>query len=136
VNATPYSMAAVLATGDLERFYAGLSMLVSSAADGGRCAALASFRSLEVMLDEDLLQHAQDPDLTPGLSWNGRDTFARSLLELRDTALGLDSLSLYACSASVEAMSLTAGAVEDRLAGVMSTPRFLRESRGATLLFV
>jgi hypothetical protein len=33
-------------------------------------------------------------------------------------------------------MSLTAMDVEERLAGVMSTPRFLRESRGATLLFV
>jgi hypothetical protein len=33
-------------------------------------------------------------------------------------------------------MSLTAGAVEERLAGVMSTPRFLREAQGATLIFV
>jgi hypothetical protein len=89
-----------------------------------------------VMLDGDLLQHAQDPDLTPGLSWNGRDTFARSLLELRDTALGLDALDIYACAASVETMSVTAATVDERLAGVMSTPRFLRETQGATLLFV
>jgi peroxiredoxin family protein len=136
VNATPYCMAAVLATGDLERFYAGLSMLVSSAADGGRCAALASFRSLELLLDGDLLQHAEEPDLTPGLSWNGRDTFARSLFELRDTALGLDGLDIYACAASVETMCVTTATVEERLAGVMSTPRFLRETQGATLLFI
>ena len=51
-------------------------------------------------------------------------------------ALGLESLTLFACSASVESMSLTPLAVEERLAGVMSTPRFLRETRGATFLFV
>jgi hypothetical protein len=33
-------------------------------------------------------------------------------------------------------MNLTAAAVEDQLAGVMSTPRFLRETGGAALLFI
>ena len=129
-------MAAVLATGDLQRFYAGLSMLVSSAADGGRCAALASFRSLELLLDDDLLQRAGEPELTPGLSWNGRETFARSLFELRDTALDLEGLDIYACAASVETMCVTPATIEERLTGVMSTPRFLRETQGAALLFV
>jgi peroxiredoxin family protein len=130
------TLAAVVSTGDLERFYSGLSVLVSAAADGQPCAALAAFGGLALLLDDDLYSRAQQPEATPSLSWAGRETFARSLLELRDTALELDSLSVYACSASVETMSLTAGAVEERLAGVMSTPRFLRESRGATLLFV
>jgi hypothetical protein len=120
----------------MERFYSGLSVLVSSAADGGRCAALASFRALDLLLAEDLLQRAEEPETTPSLSWAGRETFARSLLELRDTALDLDSLSLYACAASVETMSLTPAAVEERLDGVMSTPRFLREAEGARLIFV
>jgi hypothetical protein len=111
-------------------------VLVSSATERTRCAALASFRALDLLLDDELLQHAAEPEATPSLSWAGRDTFARSVLELRDTALGLEGLDLYACAASVETMSLTAGAVEERLAGVMSTPRFLREAQGARLIFV
>jgi peroxiredoxin family protein len=136
VTAPAYSLAAVVATGDFERFYSGLSVLVSTAADGEPCAALAAFSGLGILLDEDLYRRAQEPEATPSLSWAGRETFASSLLELRDTALGLESLSLFACSASVESMSLTPLAVEERLAGVMSTPRFLRETRGATFLFV
>jgi peroxiredoxin family protein len=136
VNAPPYALAAVLSSGEIERFYSGLSVLVSSATDGSRCAALASFRALELLLDDELLQHAAEPEATPSLSWAGRDTFARSVLELRDTALGLEGLDVFACAASVETMSLTPAAVEERLAGVMSTPRFLREAQGATLIFV
>lgn len=136
MNSPPYALAAVLSSGEIERFYSGLSVLVSSATDGSRCAALASFRALELLLDDELLQHAAEPEATPSLSWAGRDTFARSVLELRDTALELEGLDLYACAASVETMSLTPGAVEERLAGVMSTPRFLRETEGATFLFV
>lgn len=136
MNASPYAVAAVLTSGEMERFYSGLSVLVSHASDGSRCAALASFRALDLMLDDDLLQRAAEPETTPALSWVGRDTFARSLLELRDTALGLESLDVFACAASVETMNVTPAAVEERLAGVMSTPRFLREAQGATLLFV
>jgi hypothetical protein len=136
VTAPDYTLAAVVSTGDLERFYSGLSVLVSTAVDGERCAALAAFSGLDLLLDEDLYRRAQEPEATPSLSWAGRETFAASLLELRDTAFGLESLSLFACSASVESMSLTPLAVEERLVGVMSTPRFLRETRGATFLFV
>ncbi|HXD58572.1 MAG TPA: hypothetical protein VN606_11665 [Thermoleophilaceae bacterium] len=131
-----YSLAAVVSTGELERFYSGLSVLVSTAADGERCAVLAAFSGLAIMLDDDLFRRAQEPEATPSLSWAGRETFASSLLELRDTALQLEALTIYACSASVEAMSVTPFAVEERLAGVMSTPRFLRETQGATFLFV
>jgi hypothetical protein len=136
VTPADYTLAAIVSTGELERFYSGLSVLVSTAVDGEPCAALAAFSGLDLLLDEDLYRRAQEPEATPSLSWAGRETFAASLLELRDTALGLDSLSLFACSASVESMSLTPLAAEERLAGVMSTPRFLRETRGATLLFV
>jgi peroxiredoxin family protein len=136
VNPPPYALAAVLSSGEAERFYSGLSVLVSSATDGSRCAALASFRALALLLDDDLLRRAEEPEATPSLSWAGRDTFSHSLLELRDAALGLDGLDFYACAASVETMSLTPAAVEERLAGVMSTPRFLRETQGAALIFV
>jgi peroxiredoxin family protein len=129
-------LAAVLATGVLERLYSGLSVLASTAVDGTPCAALATFRSLELLLDPEVLRRALEPDATPSLSWAGRETFAHSLLELRDTALELDALDLYACSASVDAMGLTAADVEERLAGVMSTPSFLRATAEARLVFV
>ena len=129
-------IAAILATGEPERLYSGLSVLVSAAADGSPCAALAGFRALELLLDENLARRAGDPDATPELSWEGRDTFARSLAELRDTARDLDNLTIHACSASVETMALTAADVEGRLDGVKSTPRFLRDADGAQLLFV
>jgi peroxiredoxin family protein len=131
-----WRLAVVLAAAELERLYSGLSLLVSTAADGTPCGGLVTFRALDLLLDEDLARRAQEPDATPSLSWGGRETFGRSLAELRDTALELDGLELYACSASVETMSLTAGAVEERLDGVMSTPSFLRRAEGATLLFV
>ena len=112
------TLAAVLATGEPERLYSGLSLLVSTAVDGGRCTALATFKALELVLD-------------PPKSARG-ERFDRSLAELIATARDLEQLELYACSASVDLMGVDGG----RLDGVMSTPRFLREARGATLIFV
>lgn len=129
-------LAVVLATGELERFYSGLSLLVSTAAEGRRCAALAVFRGLELLLDPDLLRRGLDPSSTPSLSWSGRETFARSLHELRETAFGLEALSLYACSASVDTMGLSVADVEERLDGVSSTPSFLRDALEASVLYV
>ena len=136
MNGPDPSLAAVLATGEVERLYSGLSLLVSEASAGARCAGLASFRALGLLLDPDLGRHAQEPEATPGLAWAGRETFGRSLDELRDAALELDTLSLYACAASVDTMGLSPGDVEERLDGVLSTPRFLRETAGARLIFV
>ena len=136
VTAPAYQLAVVISSGEPERLYSALSLLVSTAADGSRCAGLAVFRGLDLLLDEDLLRRVQEPDASPALSWAGRETFARSLVELRDTALGLEPLRLFACSASVETMSVTVDSVEERLDGVMSTPRFLRETAGAQLVVV
>jgi peroxiredoxin family protein len=131
-----YTLAAVFATGDMQRLYSGLSLLVSAAVDGEACAVLVTFRSLELVIDPGLGRLAADPEATPGLAWQGREKFARSLAELRDTALSLDSLAVFGCSASIDTMPVSASDVEDRLDGVMSTPRFLRETAGARLLFV
>jgi peroxiredoxin family protein len=136
VNAADYRLAAVISTGEPERLYSGLSLLVSEAAGGAACAGLVAFRALDLLLDRDLERRVQEPEATPVLAWAGRETFARSLAELRDTALSLDSLRLWACSASVETMGLSAADLEQRLEGVMSTPRFLRETEAARLLFV
>ena len=126
----------MLASGEVERLYSGLSVLVSAAADGTPCAGLAAFRALDLLLDHDLARRAMEPEATPSLSWGGRETFGRSLVELRDLAVGLDALELYACAASVETMGLTVADVEEQLDGVRSTPRFLRAIQGAQLLFV
>ncbi len=112
-------------------------MLVSTAADGMPCAALAGFGALGLLLDPDLLRRAQEPEATPSLAWAGRETFARSLVELVDTALELDALTVHACAASVETMALDAADIEARgLDGVKSTPRFLKDAAGARLIFV
>jgi hypothetical protein len=136
VNAPDYRLAAVLSTGEPERLYSGLSLLLSEATDGAPCAGLVAFRALDLLLDPDLERRVQEPEATPVLAWAGRETFARSLAELRDTAFSLDSLRLWACAASVETMGLTPADIEERLEGVLSTPRFLRETSGARLLFV
>jgi peroxiredoxin family protein len=136
VTPADYSLAAVVSTGEPERLYSGLSLLVSTAADGERCAALLAFAALELVLDPGLERRASVPETTPSLSWGGRDTFARSLAELRDAALGLDSLDVWACAASVETMALDREALEARLRGVLSTPRFLRTVGGARLVLV
>jgi peroxiredoxin family protein len=133
-DADSYELAVILSSGEVERLYSGLSVLVSTAAEGERCVALATFRALALLLEPDLGRHAQEPEATPSLSWAGRETFGRSLAELRDTALGLDNLEIYACSASVETMALSQADVDERLAGVMSTPRFLRATAGARRL--
>jgi hypothetical protein len=112
------ALAAILATGEPERLYSGLSVLVSAAVDGDRCLGLATFRSLELLLDR--------PPSGRG------ERFDRSLGELIATAGDLDALELYACSASVQELGLDG----EPLGGVMSTPRFLREARGAELIFV
>ena len=136
MSAASPRFAIVLATGELERLYSGLSLLVSTAAEGIPCAGLAVFRSLALLLDEGLLQRALEPSSTPSLSWAGRETFARSLVELRETALELEGVALYACSASVETMGLGAAEVESRLDGIRSTPRFLRDVADARLVYV
>ena len=123
MTAPSYSLAAILASGEPERLYTGLSLLVTTAAGGERCAGLATFRGLELLVDPDLGGRA--------LAAVGDETFGRSLVELRDTARELDALDLYACPASVDALGVEPGELE-----VMSTPRFLAATAGARLVVV
>ena len=80
-------IAAILESGQPERLYTGLSLLVSAAAEGRPARGLVSFGALAPLLDE-----APPAD----------DTFSRSLHELRETARELDDCRLYACAAAVE----------------------------------
>lgn len=132
----PLSLAAVLASGEPETLYSGLSLLVSSAADGETCAGLATFRALGLLLDPALRQRAEQPSATPPLTPAGRERFAVSLVELLDMSRELDGLSLYACAASVDTMGIDRADIDARLDGVLSMPRFLRQAADARLVFV
>lgn len=114
----------------------GLSLLVSAAADGQPARALVGFGALAPLLDERLLARALRPEAVPHVAGAGREAFARTLAELRDTAVALDDCRLWACAAAVEATGADRALVEQRLDGVMSTPRFLREVAGADLVVV
>jgi peroxiredoxin family protein len=129
-------IAAFLESGDLQRLYSGLSLLVSAATDGRQARALVGFGALAPLLDDRLMARALRPEAAPDVSDAGREAFARTLAELRDTAIELDDCRLWACAAAVEATGTDRALVEARLDGVLSTPRFLREVAGADLVVV
>jgi peroxiredoxin family protein len=129
-------IAAFLESGELQRLYTGLSLLVSAASEGRQACALVGFGALGPVLDERLMARALRPEAAPDLSESGREVFARTLAALRDAALELDECRLWACAAAVEATGAPRADVEARLDGVLSTPRFLREVEGADLVVV
>ncbi len=108
-------LAAILESGDHDRLYTGLSLLVCTAAEGEPARGLVSFGALRPMLEE---------------------RFEPALAALRATAAELDDLELWACAAAVEAVGAERSEVERRLHGVMSTPRFLAATAGARLVVV
>ena len=123
----------MLESGDLRRLYTALSLLVSAAVDGTPVRVLVMFGALGPLLDDDLLAAART---APGIASGQEEAFARSLVELRDTALELDECRMWACSAAVELTGTDRAAVDARLAGIVSTPAFLREVEGARLVVV
>jgi peroxiredoxin family protein len=129
-------IAVFLESGDLQRLYSGLSLLVSAASDGRPARALAGFGALAPLLDDRLMARALRPEAAPDVSDAGREAFARTLAELRDTATELEDLKVWACSAAVELTGADRSRIDQRLDGVMSTPRFLREVAGADLVVV
>ena len=129
-------IAVFLESGELQRLYTGLSLLVSAAADGRPARALVGFGALAPLLDDRLLARGLRPDAAPDVCDAGREAFARTLAELRDTALALEDCRVWACAAAVEATGTLRVTIDERLDGVMSTPRFLRETTGAELVVV
>ena len=118
-------IAVILASGAPDRLYTGLSLLVSVAAEGEPAHGLATFGALGALLARDL--PAPGPEIAEGA------VFARTLAELRDTAAELPDCRIWACAAAVET---TGAMVGPPLAGVLSTPRFLREAGEARLVVV
>jgi peroxiredoxin family protein len=128
-------IAAILESGEPERLYTGLSLLVSAAADGTPARGLVTFGALGPLLDERLRERVLAAAL-PDVVEAEREPFARTLAELRDTALALEDCRLWACAAAVAAAGVPRELAEARLHGVMSTPRFLRAVHGAQLVVV
>jgi peroxiredoxin family protein len=124
-------LAAILQSGDPERLYTGLSLLVSAAAEGRPARGLATFGALGPLLADDPAAAATEHVVAAE-----REPFARTLAELRDTARELEDCRIWACAAAVEATGADRAAIDARLDGVMSTPRFLREVAGADLVVV
>jgi peroxiredoxin family protein len=122
-------LAAILESGDLERLYTGLSLLVSAASEGRQTRALATFGALGPLLDAELEAHARS---APHVVEAEREAFARTLAQLRDAA----AASIWACAAAVQATGADWATVNERLAGVMSTPQFLRDNADAQLVIV
>lgn len=108
-------LAAILESGEPTRLYTGLSLLVSTAAEGEPARGLVSFGALGPLLA-------------------GR--FEPALAELRATAGELSDLKLWACAAAVDREQADRDEIARQLDGVMSTPRFLRETAGARLVVV
>jgi peroxiredoxin family protein len=127
-------IAVIFASGRLDRIYTGLSLLVSAASEGGAARGLVTFEALAPLLDDQLVARALRPDDTPALSQPGRETFARTLGELRDVAASLPDCRIWACAAAVETTGVERAAIDARLDGVLSTPRFLREIGEARLV--
>jgi peroxiredoxin family protein len=129
-------IAVIFASGELARLYTGLSLLVSAAAEGEAARGLATFDALAPLLDDGLAVRALRPDETPALSVPGRETFARSLAELRQAAAELPGCRIWACAAAADTTGVPRAAIEARLDGVLSTPRFLRAVGDARLVVV
>jgi peroxiredoxin family protein len=123
-------LAAILQSGDPERLYTALSLLVSAAAEGTPARGLVTFGALDALLADAV------PGDAPHVVAAERDPFARTLAELRATAAELEDCRLWACAAAVAATGADPAVIAERLDGVMSTPRFLREVAGAQLVVV
>jgi peroxiredoxin family protein len=126
-------LAAILESGDLERLYTGLSLLVSAASEGRPARGLVTFGALGVLLDPELEARARGAEHVVEAE---REAFARTLSELRDAVAELPDCRIWACAAAVQATGADWVAVAARLEGVISTPHFLREVAGAQLVVV
>jgi peroxiredoxin family protein len=122
-------IAVILASGRLTRLYTGLSLLVSVASEGEAARGLATFDALAPLVDPDLEGRA----LRSGEVADAA-TFARTLAGLRDAAAELPDCRVWACAAAAETTGVARAAIDERLDGVLSTPRFLREIGDARLV--
>ena len=127
-----YTMIAVILESEQpERLHTGLSLLVSAASDGLEARGLASFGALPLLIGptQALVAHAEATSRVPDAA-----RFAHSLGELRDACASLPELQIWACAAAADVHGITEETAMLRLAGICSTPRFLREVAGGELV--
>jgi peroxiredoxin family protein len=122
-------IAVIFASGEPTRLYTGLSLLVSAASEGEAARGLVTFDALAPLVDPDLEGRA----LRSGAVADAA-TFARTLAGLRDAAADLPDCRIWACAAAADTTGVPRGAIEERLDGVLSTPRFLRAIGDARLV--
>ena len=94
-------LAAILESGDPERLYTGLSLLVSAASEGRPARGLVTFGALGALLDPDL----EIARAAPRRTWS-RASATRSRArsaQLRDAAAELPDCRIWACAAAVQA---------------------------------
>jgi peroxiredoxin family protein len=127
-------IAVIFASREPARLYTGLSLLVSAASEGEAARGLVAFDALAPLLDPDLEARALRREAAPAISADGRATFARTLAGLRDAAAQLPDCRIWACAAAAETTGASRAAIDERLDGVLSTPRFLREIGDARLV--
>jgi peroxiredoxin family protein len=127
-------LAAILESGDPERLYTGLSLLVSAASEGRPARGLVTFGALAALLDPALEARARDT--ATHVADAERDAFARTLAELRDAAAELPDCRIWVCAAAAQATGADWATVAERFEGVISTPHFMREVAGAQLVVV
>lgn len=116
-------LAAILESGDPERLYTGLSLVVTAATMGRPVRGFVGFGALVALSAPAAGEHVIERE---------RGAFVETLTQLRDAALALPDCRLYACAAAIQATGADAGA----FAGMTSMPQFLRETEGAELVFV
>jgi peroxiredoxin family protein len=119
-------IAVIFASGEPTRLYTGLSLLVSVASEGAPARGLVTFDALAPLVDPDLEERA--------LRSGEHATFARTLAGLRDTAAELPDCRIWACAAAAETTGVPRALIDERLDGVLSTPRFLRAVGDARLV--
>ncbi|WP_157591842.1 hypothetical protein [Solirubrobacter soli] len=116
-------LAAILETGEPERLYSGLSLLVSAASAGEEVRALLGFGALRAFADPDLAARATL------VVADEREPFARTLDELRSAVTSFPNCRVWACGAAVQATGVA-------YPEITSMPAFLRDAGDARLVFV
>jgi peroxiredoxin family protein len=117
-------LAAILASGDPERLYTGLSLLVSTATAGEEARALVTFGALRALQDPPPPAHVVDAE---------REPFLRTFAEMRDLIGELPNCRLFACAASVQGTGVE---IAPPVESVLSMPRFLADAADARLVVV
>ncbi len=127
-------------SGEYDRLYQVATLAASAAANGDDVHIILFFGALRRFVDDDLDNPAFPPSYGeegPRIEQRMRESRAHSVSELIDTARQLGKLTLYACSAQVKFLGLTAPEVEGIVDEVISLPNVLKRTADArTKLFI